>query len=260
MGPRLDRLRSRMFEFYWTMESIVTPGLNNSQHAYKDTLAATIRPEQRLLDLGCGHQLLPEWMPQAMQDAAAIITPAKQVVGLDRDYASLARHTMFRDKVCAELHQLPFADTVFDVVTANMVMEHVEHPPIMLAEIWRVLKPGGIFLFHTPNKNGYSSLVTHLMPKQVIPWLSGFLLGREAEDVYPTFYRLNTREAISNAAHESGLQLADFTYLESSAQARMLGPFVVLELLLIKVLRHRAFSAWRTNIIAILQNSTVTLL
>lgn len=253
MGSRLDQVRTRMFEFYWKMESIITPGLNNSQIAYKTRLASSIQSGLWWLDLGCGHQLLPEWMPHATEEALAIMAPAHKVVGLDPDFASVAQHTTFRDKVCGQSNLLPFADKSFDLITANMVMEHVEYPSVVLAEIWRVLKPGGTFLFHTPNKNGYSSLVTHLFPEKFIPWLSGFLLGRKAEDVYPTFYRLNTQDSIANAAHHAGFAVAEFSYLESSAQARMLGPLVIFELLFIKLLRQPRLKRWRTNIIAALQ-------
>jgi ubiquinone/menaquinone biosynthesis C-methylase UbiE len=253
MESTLSRTRSRMFKLSRTMEDIIVPGLNNSQHAYKEKLKTYANPERRWLDLGCGHQLFPEWMPGGDQEAEAVTSTIKQVVGIDRDFSSLARHATFRNKVCGELHQLPFRDGSFDLVTANMVIEHIEHPDVMLGEISRVLGPGGIFLLHTPNKHGYSTLVTHLIPKRLIPHLSSFLLGRKAEDVYPTFYRLNTGDAIHSAAARNGLTLVECTYLESSAQARMLGPVVILELLLIKWLRHKSAAGLRTNIIAVLQ-------
>jgi|NGEPerStandDraft_6_1074524.scaffolds.fasta_scaffold02065_6 ubiquinone/menaquinone biosynthesis C-methylase UbiE len=253
MESFLSRTRSRMFEFYWTMEKIVVPGLNNSQYAYKEKLKTYADPERRWLDLGCGHQLFPEWMPGAIQEAEAIAEPIKQVVGIDRDFSSLAQHATFGNKVCGELHQLPFRDGSFDLITANMVIEHIEHPDVMLSEVSRVLKPRGVFLFHTPNKRGYSTLVTDLFPQRLIPHLSSFLLGRKAEDVYPTFYRLNTSHDIHSAATRNGLTVVECTYLESSAQARMLGPVVILELLLIKGLRNKHVATLRTNIIAVLQ-------
>jgi len=43
---------------------------------------------------------------------------------------------------------LPFADSSFDLLTANMVVEHVAHPRALLSEVRRILKPNGIFLFH----------------------------------------------------------------------------------------------------------------
>lgn len=46
--------------------------------------------------------------------------------------------------------KLPFPDETFDLVIANQVFEHIDHPPGPLAEVDRVLKPGGLFLASFP--------------------------------------------------------------------------------------------------------------
>jgi len=257
MASRLDAVRQRMLKFYFAIEPIVAPGLNNSQLTYKAKLTSVVTSERQWLDLGCGHQLLPEWMPGAAQKSAAIVSGSKRVIGLDLDFSSLRQHDTIVHKVCGEVNRLPFREKAFDLVTANMVVEHIETPAPVLQEIARILKPGGLFLFHTPNRLGYSSLVTHLIPSSLLPRLAEFLLGRKPEDVYETFYRLNTKQAIDTAARAAGLDLVEFTYLESSAQARMAGPLVIFELLLIRLLRARSLAPLRTNIIAVLRKSEV---
>lgn len=255
MASRLEAVRQRMLKFYFAIEPIFAPGLNNSQLAYKEKLASCIARPVEWLDLGCGHQLLPEWMPGAAQKSAAIVRGAKRVVGLDLDFSSLRKHNTITQRVCGEVNRLPFPENTFDLITANMVVEHIESPASVLNEIARILKPGGLFLFHTPNRLGYSSLVTHLIPPRLIPRVAEFLLARNPEDVYQTFYRLNSKRAVEAAARAAHLDVAEFTYLESSAQARMLGPFVIFELLLIRLLRARGLAPLRTNIIAALRKS-----
>lgn len=51
---------------------------------------------------------------------------------------------------CEDLERLTFDDEMFDLVTSSEVMEHVENLERASAQIWRVLKPGGWYLFSVP--------------------------------------------------------------------------------------------------------------
>lgn len=69
---------------------------------------------------------------------------------------------------------LPFADGAFDVIMLSAVVEHV-HPkdrPALLAEAWRVLKPGGhLFIHDTPNRLWpYDGHTTGLWFPTWLPW------------------------------------------------------------------------------------------
>lgn len=52
--------------------------------------------------------------------------------------------------VCARLPELPFPDATFDVVTAFDVIEHCDPEADALDEVFRVLRPGGLFLMAVP--------------------------------------------------------------------------------------------------------------
>jgi SAM-dependent methyltransferase len=52
--------------------------------------------------------------------------------------------------ICAQLPELPFADSTFDVVTAFDVIEHCRSETAAIDEVFRVLAPGGLFLMSVP--------------------------------------------------------------------------------------------------------------
>jgi SAM-dependent methyltransferase len=52
--------------------------------------------------------------------------------------------------IVADGHALPFIDASFDGVWIQAVLEHVLDPPIVVAEIYRVLRPGGLVYADTP--------------------------------------------------------------------------------------------------------------
>lgn len=56
---------------------------------------------------------------------------------------------------------IPFKDSQFEVVIMTEVMEHLYRPELAIAEIKRVLKPGGIFLGSVPHENSFN---THKRP------------------------------------------------------------------------------------------------
>ena len=62
-------------------------------------------------------------------------------------------------------------------------MEHLEDPETVFGEINRVLKPGGIFLFKTPNRRHYMPLIAQLTPYRFHQFINK-LRGRDSEDTF----------------------------------------------------------------------------
>ncbi len=54
------------------------------------------------------------------------------------------------DGVVGDVHSAPFADSSFDVVVCNQVLEHVPRPTIVVREIYRLVKHGGLVLVTAP--------------------------------------------------------------------------------------------------------------
>lgn len=128
------------------------------------------RPFQglRLLDIGCGGGLLAEPMARlgadvVGADAAARNIPVAEVharqSGLTIDY----RHTTAED--------LAAAGEQFDVVLNMEVVEHVADPLAYLTACQRLLKPGGLMICSTLNRNAKSFMMAIVGAEHVMRWL-----------------------------------------------------------------------------------------
>src|SRR5437879_6263401 len=141
-------LRQRLFRIYWALERRLAPGLEYAQATYERRLFELVEGASHWLDLGCGRALLPRWRADAERQ---LLRKLKHLVGVDRDRSAVLENATLPCRVCADCSALPFANESFDLVTANMVVEHLDAPDTQFAEVHRVLCPGGRFLFHTPN-------------------------------------------------------------------------------------------------------------
>jgi len=241
--------RAAVRAYYRTL-NVLCPGLRNSQFAYREMLLGLLQPDTRWLDLGCGHQLLPEWMPDSVAAQKELEQKCAAVVGIDVD---LRPHAIGLPKVAGDIHQLPFPDGSFSLVTANMVVEHVSFPERLLEEVRRVLAPGGLFAFHTPNAHYFEVMVARHLPPFLKRRVASLLDGRPSDDVFTTHYRLNTISVIRRTAERCGLEPASIRPVECTAQAIMLGPLVIPELLVIRALRLKIFAEWRSDLLVILR-------
>jgi hypothetical protein len=78
--------------------------------------------------------------------------------------------------------------------------------------------------------------------------------GREAVDVYPTFYRANEATTISAVAKRSGLDLAELEFVPSTPAFHVVPPLLIPELLWIRQLQRRpALARYRHTLICALR-------
>jgi ubiquinone/menaquinone biosynthesis C-methylase UbiE len=238
-----------LYRMYWGIERLIAPGLRYSQSSYEEELRELISPQTMWLDIGCGHQVLPEWRFDTERE---LVGRAAYVVGIDADSTALAKHRTIKNIFPGDARSLPFPDNHFSLITANMVVEHLEDPGRAFAEIRRVLAPGGIFLFHTPNVKGYIISVNKYLSNGIKKLAARVLEGRSAEDVYPTFYRCNTEKAIFETAATSGLDVKRIRYIPSNATFARILPIAFIELLWIRATMLESLAHYRTNILGLL--------
>jgi SAM-dependent methyltransferase len=247
----MSAMRQRLLRFYWRAQARIVPGLRNSQYRYHEVLQSLLTPASRWLDIGCGHQLFPSWMRGV--DERALVRAAGSVVGMDPDWASLAANHTLNDRVLGGIEQAPFRAASFDLITANMVVEHLEQPETAMREIHRLLQPGGLFVFHTPNYQHVLVFAASWVPQRLKNRIVEFLEGRKEADIFPTYYRLNTLTAIKHCAPGAGFEIRGLHLVSSSAETVMLGPVVIAELMLIRAFENPRLASFRSNIVAVLR-------
>lgn len=189
----------------------LNPGWQPATEVYAALVRANIRPSGRLLDLGCGRGGLVEQLGH----------PLEQIVGVDPDWQSLAEHRLPLPRVVGLSDWLPLANGRFDLTFSSWLLEHLERPSLTFAQIARVLRPGGRFIFITPNAAHPLSSLNRALGRfaRLQGALVGRFYGRAEADAFPTFYRANTGAALRRLAANNGLELvslesiADPTYL-----------------------------------------------
>ena len=242
--------RRPLFRFYWWAEQKIAPGLRSSQYAYARALADAISPHTDWLDLGCGHQVFPDWMHREQAD---VVSRCRRVFGIDLDKDGLHKHPAILARIFGDLRRLPVRSACVDLVSANMVVEHLDDPLAVLREVHRVLRPGGAFVFHTPSYYNWATFGAALVPDVVKKGAVGYLEGRREEDVFPTHYRMNTATAVARHAGAAGFDVDAIHHVSGSAALAMLGPVVLLELLYIRLLRWRRLAPLRSNLVVVLR-------
>jgi ubiquinone/menaquinone biosynthesis C-methylase UbiE len=243
----MDRLK--LYRLYWRAERLIAPGVKYSQEEYEEELFRRVKPDATWLDLGCGRSLLPSW--RAEQEKR-LTRRAASLVGVDPDLAALRDNQSLTERVAGDASPLPFRDETFDVVTANMVVEHLVEPERQFREVARVLRAGGLFIFHTPHAHGYDTLVARAIPDFAKKRFALWLEGRKPEDVYPTFYRANTRRQVAAASSKAGLHVESMRLLVSTAATAMILPLAIVELAWIRLLMTEPMKSLRPNAIVIL--------
>lgn len=111
-------------------------------------------PDERILDLGCGDGQL----------TARLAESGAAVTGVDSDprMAEAARARGV-DAHCAMAESLPFADASFDAVFSNAALHWVRGQEAMMAEVRRVLTPGGRFVAEMGGHGNIAAIRVGLM-------------------------------------------------------------------------------------------------
>jgi 2-polyprenyl-6-hydroxyphenyl methylase/3-demethylubiquinone-9 3-methyltransferase len=115
-------------------------------------IASKLPSSSKVLDMGCGAGFLTHELASA----------GHEVTGVDLSEESLNVARKLDKKgsyLRADVTAIPLESESFDAVCAMDLLEHVENPKAVVQEASRLLKPGGLFFFHTFNRTFLSWLI-----------------------------------------------------------------------------------------------------
>lgn len=180
--------------------------LARAQAFVLETLAPLAVP--RVLEAGCGARSHVAYPSTA------------RVMGVDVLRSQLLRNTQAHGRAQGDVTALPLATASVDLVVCWDVLEHVPQPERAIAEIARVLRPGGLAVLALPNILSVKGLVTRFTPWWFHVWvyrrvLGDRTVGTEASDQFPTAFSFALRPAaLGRLVRQHGLVVQDLLLYE----------------------------------------------
>ena len=126
-------------------------------YVFDQILRGNIAPGMRVLDAGCGYGRNLVYLLRAGCEVFALDADPQAVEHVRLLSASLKTGLPADNFQTGEIEHLPFPDALADVVLANSVLHFARdenHFLAMLAELWRVLKPGGLLFCRLGSRIG----------------------------------------------------------------------------------------------------------
>jgi SAM-dependent methyltransferase len=176
----------------------LTPRLSESYGRRLARIEGLIGPIQgkRVLDIGCDTGLFLQFLRDRRDITGVGLDVFAKVVAEGRRAGLDLRH--------ATLEQAELEDGGFDVVCGFDLVEHVARPRPFMTEVHRVMKPGGLAVFETPNYNGLVYQFGRGLGRV------GFLespLRRYQERLWPPFHvQYFTADSLRRLMESSGLE------------------------------------------------------
>jgi len=191
---------------------------NWDDRLFRTKILDVLGENHRLLDMGAGAGIVSH---MNFKDVA------KHTTGIDLD-PRVVENPFLDEGIVCDVTSTPLPDDQFDVIICDNVLEHIAEPEAFFEEVTRLLKPSGHFLAKTPNMYHYMPLIARLTPY----WFHRFynrIRGREAEDTFPTQYKINSVKDVHKLSMTAGLKVSRIELVEGRPEyLRIFAPLYLL--------------------------------
>jgi demethylmenaquinone methyltransferase/2-methoxy-6-polyprenyl-1,4-benzoquinol methylase len=217
-AKRVEQVFDRVAERYDLMNDLMSFGLHRLWKAFAVSVAR-IRPGERVLDVASGSgDLARALAARGAEVCMSDINGPMLARGRDR----MADAGRLAPAVRCDAERLPFAGGAFDCVTVGFGLRNMTHKEDALAEMARVLKPGGRLLVLEFSKIWAPLQAPYdLYSFRVLPWLGERVAGDAASYRYlAESIRMHPDQASLSAMMErAGLERVEYFNLSAGAVA-----------------------------------------
>jgi SAM-dependent methyltransferase len=214
--PNREELQERCRALYgdirkhgWRVRMTHRFGYFGGDAWYEATVDRLVTEHCTWVDVGGGKSVFPhnDRLSEALSRRCALL------VGVDpSDNIESNPYVHERAKCMIEDYK---SERKFDLVTLRMVAEHIADPKAVIESLGRLIKPGGKVVVYTPNRWSLISIAAAIIPYQLHQPITHVLWGTREEDVFPTVYKMNTRNCLRRLFDDGGFRETAFAYLDN---------------------------------------------
>jgi ubiquinone/menaquinone biosynthesis C-methylase UbiE len=123
-----------------------------------------LQPQDRVLDVGTGTAQIPiEFCRQSAIGSVVAVDAAHHMIAVAKDNVRRAGLEGRIEVQFTDAKRLPLADNSFDAVMSNSIVHHIPEPFTVLAEMARVVAPGGVLFVRDLLRPADDATVRHLV-------------------------------------------------------------------------------------------------
>jgi SAM-dependent methyltransferase len=233
-----------LYERYYFARSDFVDGTS----AFHALCRQKIEPQSHILEIGAGPS----------NGTSDFLAGFGQLDGVDVSDEVLTNRAL-NSAVTYEGHTLPYPDACFDACVSNYVLEHVTNPKRHFYEVARVLRPGGVYVFRTPNLYYYVSLASAALPHRVHKAIANRLraMDENSHEPWPTAYRANTIKRLHTLAAYASMSVEFYRIIEPEPSYARASAFLFYPMMLWERLLNATplLEGLRANILAVMRKA-----